>query len=116
MIHIHLNTIISFFLIFLAGIVIPAHLKFKTLTREKFSGNYMVFHEASRNRKNLIMAFLLSGSVLLYKYPLDIPSEYLENGFGDYINIGIHVSVCFLIMLVGGKIGNFLLKYFEDKK
>ena len=116
MIHIHLYTIVSLFCIFMAGIFIPAHLKFKNLTRQKFSGNYMVFHKASRDRKRLIMVFLIAGTILFYQHPLDIPTHFLDSKVKQLFTTIVHVSVFFFTMLVGGKIGNYLLKYFEDKK
>jgi hypothetical protein len=116
MIHIHLHTIIGLFAIFMAGIIIPAHLKFKNLTRQKFSGNYMVFHQASRDRKKLIMVFLIGGTILLHRHPLDFPTDFVDVKVRKLFEVVVHISVYFLTMLMGGKIGNYLLKYFEDKK
>ena len=116
MIQIHFYTIIALFSLFLSGIIIPAHLKFKNLTRQKFSGNYMVFHKASRDRKRLIMVFLMVGTILLYLHPLDIPTYFLDSKVKELFVIVVDVSVYFFTMLLGGKIGNYLLKYFEDKK
>lgn len=116
MIHIHLQTLVGLFCIFLAGMIIPAHLKFKNLTRQKFSGNYMVFHQASRDRKKLIMVFLICGTILLTRNPLDVPADVVDAKVQKIFVIMVHVSVYFLTMLLGGKIGNYLLKYFEDKK
>ena len=116
MIQIHLYTLIALFLFFLSGITIPAHLKFKNLTRQKFSGNYMIFHEASKNRKRLIMIFLISGTLLLWKYPLIVKHDFLDKQVENTFVFMMDVAICFFVMVVGGRIGNFLLKYFEDKK
>ncbi len=76
----------------------------------------MVFHEASKNRKRLIMICLISGTLLLWKYPLIVKHDFLEKQVENTFIFIMDVAICFFVMVVGGRIGNFLLKYFEDKK
>ncbi len=116
MIQIHIYTLIAMFLFFVAGMVIPAHLKFKSLTKEKMSGHYLMFHQASKNRQRLILVLMISGTLLLSKYPFVYEVGFIKEQVRETFIFMTDVSIVFLTMLLGGRIGNFLLKYFEDKK
>jgi len=76
----------------------------------------MVFHEASRNRKRLILIFLISAILILYNYPLRLKDDFVYEPFKDLFIVSVNIGVDFLVMLFGANIGYWLLKYFEDKK
>ena len=116
MMTINLYTLIAFFLFFVAGTIIPAHYKYKDMANHKFSGDYLKFHQASKNRKRLILMLLISGIVLLCKYPCEIEVLKLEPKVQDIYLMGLNMGSVFLILTCGAELGNFLLKYFGDKK
>lgn len=116
MMTINLYTLIAFFLFFVAGTIIPAHTKYKFIANQKFSQDYLKFQQASKNRKRLILILLVSGVFLLCKYPLEIGVQKINPEFHDFYLGGINVSSVFFALLIGAELGNFLLKYFGDKK
>lgn len=116
MMTINLYTLTAFFLFFVAGTIIPAHYKYKNMANMKFSDDYLKFHQASKNRKRMILILLISGAMLLWKYPCKIEVLKLEPKVHDIYLIGLNAISVFLILICGAKLGNFLLKYFGDKK
>ena len=116
MMTINLYTLIAFFLFFVAGTIIPAHYKYKNMANLKFSGDYLKFHQASKNRKRLILILLISGAILLWKYPCESHSDKIEPRLQEVYIMALNISSLFLILICGAELGNFLLKYFGDKK
>jgi hypothetical protein len=75
-----------------------------------------MFHQASKNRQRLILVLMISGTLLLSKYPFVYEVGFIKEQVRETFIFMTDVSLVFLTMLLGGRIGNFLLKYFEDKK
>ena len=116
MMTINLYTLIAFFLFFVAGTIIPAHYKYKNMANLKYSGENLKFYQASKNRKRLILILLISGGILLWKYPCEIHSDKIEPRLQEVYILALNISSLFLILICGAELGNFLLKYFGDKK
>ena len=113
---INLYTLIAFLLFFVAGSVVPAHYKYKNMANLKFSGDYLKFYQASKNRKTLILILLIGGILLLCKYPCELEVLKLEPQFQDTYLVALNIGSVFLILTCGAELGGFLLKYFGDKK